>query len=75
MSKLADIKTTKEGPAFIYTYVPLASNQMKADNVRVESTDVFAVNIPEKIIEEPTIAPTVMNIGGTELEMTDDELF
>lgn len=75
MSKLADIKTTKEGPAFIYTYVPLASNQMKADNVRVESTDVFAINIPEKIIEEPTIAPTVMNIGGTELEMTDDELF
>ena len=48
---------------------------MKADNVRIAEKDVFAIELPEQIIEEPTITPTVMNIGGTDLEMSDEELF
>ena len=51
MSKLTDTKTTKEGPIFIYTYVPLSSSQEKAANVEIASEDVFEV--PELV--EPEI--------------------
>lgn len=32
---------TKQGPAFIYTYIPLNDNQKHADNVRAENKDIF----------------------------------
>lgn len=47
MGKIAETKTTKEGPIFIYTYVPLTDSQIKADNVQLLDKDVF-----EKLIEE-----------------------
>lgn len=31
----------KEGPVFIYTYVPLTEPQQNADNVKTEETDPF----------------------------------
>ena len=55
MSKLTDTKTTKEGPIFIYTYVPLSSSQEKAANVEIASEDVFEV--PELV--EPEIETDV----------------
>lgn len=47
MQKLTDNKTTKEGPIFIYTYVPLNKSQAKADNIAEEDYDVF--DVPEII--------------------------
>lgn len=32
---------TKQGPAFIYTYIPLNENQKHAENVQEETEDVF----------------------------------
>lgn len=43
MQKLTDNKSTKEGPIFIYTYVPLNKSQAKADNIIEEDYDVFEV--------------------------------
>lgn len=43
MQKLTDNKSTKEGPIFIYTYVPLNKSQAKADNIVEEDHDVFEV--------------------------------
>ena len=64
MSKLTDTKTTKEGPIFIYTYVPLSSSQEKAANVEVAPEDVFEV--PELV--EPEVE--------TDIEIEDeDDLF
>lgn len=64
MSKLTDTKTTKEGPIFIYTYVPLSSSQEKAANVEIAPEDVFEV--PELV--EPEIE--------TDIEIEDeDDLF
>lgn len=64
MSKLTDTKTTKEGPIFIYTYVPLSSSQEKAANVEIASEDVFEV--PELV--EPEVE--------TDIDIEDeDDLF
>lgn len=64
MSKLTDTKTTKEGPIFIYTYVPLSSSQEKAANVEIAPEDVFEV--PELV--EPEVE--------TDIEIEDeDDLF
>lgn len=64
MSKLTDTKTTKEGPIFIYTYVPLSSSQEKAANVEIATEDVFEV--PELV--EPEVE--------TETDIEDeDDLF
>lgn len=64
MSKLTDTKTTKEGPIFIYTYVPLSSSQEKAANVEIAPEDVFEV--PELV--EPEVE--------TDIEIDDeDDLF
>ena len=41
MSKLTDNKVIKEGPIFIYTYVPLTEAQEKASNVRHAENDLF----------------------------------
>jgi hypothetical protein len=62
MSKLTDTKTTKEGPIFIYTYVPLSSSQEKAANIEVAPEDVF--EIPELV--EPEVET------GIEIEDEDD---
>lgn len=81
MSKLTDNKTTKEGPIYIYTYIPLSQKQLKADNVRIEKDDVFLV---ERRDEESTeehnqiqeeIAPTIMNLNGNVELSEDDDLF
>jgi len=41
LDKSLNKETTAEGPAFIYTYVPLATNQQQLPNVREETTDIF----------------------------------
>lgn len=41
ISKYDEDNSTKEGPIFIYTYVPLNSEQEKAPNVRKEKEDIF----------------------------------
>lgn len=41
LSKLNEVKPTKEGPVFIYTYVPLNENEQKAPNVTTEAKDIF----------------------------------
>lgn len=41
LSKLNDIKPTKDGPIFIYTYVPLDKNEENAPNVTAVPTDIF----------------------------------
>lgn len=41
LSKLLETSGVKDGPVFIYSYVPLSEEELKAPNVRVESTDVF----------------------------------
>jgi hypothetical protein len=46
MSKLTDTKATKEGPIFIYTYVPLSESQAKAPNINYANNDLF--DTPEK---------------------------
>lgn len=70
MSKLTDTKTTKEGPIFIYTYVPLSANQLQAENVVVEDHDLFV----KPITEEPTEV-VEMNIGTEKEELSDDDMF
>jgi len=64
MSKLTDTKTTKEGPIFIYTYVPLSESQEKAPNVNKVDNDLFEE--PEE--ESETIAPTVKPVVLTKEE-------
>lgn len=80
MSKLTDVKTTKEGPVFIYTYVPLSSSQERAENIKKETEDIFlqkrvVEDVPEEIIQpdpEPVV-PTVMDLS---LQPEDlDDLF
>ena len=70
MSKLTDVKTTKEGPIFIYTYVPLSDNQAKASNVKIADKDYFEQEEPEE-----QITPTVMNLGTPNIEEDEDDLF
>ncbi|MDD3922948.1 MAG: hypothetical protein PHY39_05380 [Endomicrobiaceae bacterium] len=41
LTKVSDDATTKEGPVFIYTYVPLTPQQERAENVRREDFDIF----------------------------------
>lgn len=41
LDRLSKGTTTKEGPVFIYTYVPLSNEQNKAENVKEENTDIF----------------------------------
>lgn len=69
MSKLTDVKTTKEGPIFIYTYVPLSNSQKKASNVRIAEEDYFEA---EETEETQQIIPTVMNLNT---EQPEDDLF
>jgi hypothetical protein len=41
ISKYDEDNSSKEGPIFIYTYVPLNSEQEKAPNIVKEKTDIF----------------------------------
>lgn len=78
MNKLTDVKTTKEGPAFIYTYVPLSENQMRAGNIEVLDHDCFEKEQPKQDPEEheDPIKPMIMNLNKIQQEnLSDDELF
>lgn len=46
ISKYDEDNSAKEGPIFIYTYVPLNSEQEKAPNVYKEKTDIFKKEPP-----------------------------
>lgn len=77
MSKLADTKVTKEGPIFIYSYVPLSENQAKAPNVVLLEQDVFE-DTPELEPEPETevLEQTIRTVDLTpNSELSDDELF
>lgn len=41
LGKISEDTSTKEGPIFIYTYVPLTPQQEQADNIRKEPYDLF----------------------------------
>lgn len=71
MSKLSENKTTKEGPIFIYTYVPLSNSQAKAANVQVEKEDVFEVEEP--ITQD--IVPVKLNKIDEPIDIDDDNMF
>jgi hypothetical protein len=76
MQKLTENKTTKEGPAFIYCYVPLAETQRKAPNVQIVETDVFekiAEETAREIVTEEPIITTTMNINTPEED--DEDIF
>ena len=76
MSKLADTKVTKEGPIFIYSYVPLSENQAKAPNVVLLEKDVFEESTPEPEPETEVLEQTIRTIDLTpNSELSDDELF
>lgn len=66
MSKLTDNKITKEGPIFIYTYVPLSESQEKAPNIIVEKEDLFDNEEPIQ-----NTAPVILN-RNTEKEEEDE---
>ena len=46
LSKINSETTIKDGPIFIYTYIPLNSEQAQADNVRIAPTDIFIERSP-----------------------------
>lgn len=52
INKLNDTKLTKEGPIFIYTYVPLSSSQKQADNVVQLKEDVFLTDTSKEAEED-----------------------
>lgn len=41
LDKSLNKQVTADGPAFIYTYVPVATNQRNAGNQRTEDEDIF----------------------------------
>lgn len=41
LDKLNKTTTTKDGPVFIYSYVPLSNQQEKAPNIQKNETDIF----------------------------------
>lgn len=41
LSKLSEGSGIKDGPIFIYTYVPLSTEQTQASNVVIEKEDIF----------------------------------
>lgn len=48
LGKMNEDTSTKEGPIFIYTYVPLTLEQEQADNVQKLDHDIFLQNEEEK---------------------------
>jgi hypothetical protein len=47
LAKLSENKTTKEGPTFIYTYVPLNPEQAQAPNVVKLDKDIFLTEVKD----------------------------
>jgi endo-1,4-beta-D-glucanase Y len=43
LTKMQESNGLKEGPIFIYSYVPLDNEQMHAPTVRSESNDIFLI--------------------------------
>lgn len=41
LQKLDEKATTKEGPIFVYCYIPLSSEQEQADNIQILDHDPF----------------------------------
>jgi len=74
MSKLTDNKTIKEGPMFIYTYVPLTEAQAKASNVQTAKYDLFDKPeiTPDPEPEQPI--PTVVNLNQSKV-LEEDDIF
>ena len=68
MGKVAETKATKEGPIFIYTYVPLTASQKKASNVAALERDVFeqiiAEELPNTIVTEEPKETQTMTINN-----------
>lgn len=56
IAKYDEDNQAKEGPIFIYTYVPLNPEQAKADNVRQLTEDIF---LSEEEIRDSAAAPTI----------------
>lgn len=53
LTKLEDNQNMANGPAFIYSYVPLSDDQKAASNVRFEDRDIFLKdNTPTIAIED-----------------------
>lgn len=46
LSKINNETTIKDGPVFIYSYVPLNSEQMQAENIRILTEDPFIERSP-----------------------------
>lgn len=69
LQKLNDDNITAEGPVFIYTYIPLSSDQQAAPNVVLKDTDIFlkdnTPNIPINELEKWHLKPVfiVSEIG------------
>ena len=53
ISKYDEDNSVKDGPIFIYTYVPLNSEQEKAPNVQKEKYDVFKKTTPKNPFNYP----------------------
>ena len=53
LQKLEDNSNINDGPTFIYTYVPLSSDQKAAPNVNILSKDIFLKeDVPEITVEQ-----------------------
>lgn len=42
LSKLSETSDNKQGPVFVYCYVPLSTEQAQAENVMILDKDIFA---------------------------------
>ena len=69
LTKLEDTQNTANGPAFIYSYVPLSEDQRAASNVQFEEHDIFLkdneTEIPVENLERYHLKPIfiVADIG------------
>lgn len=72
MGKVAETKSNKEGPIFIYTYVPLTASQSKAGNVVSLEKDVFEQIIAEEI---PTTVTTEEPQNTQTMSINNEEYF
>ena len=67
LNRQTDNKQTKEGPAYIYTYVPLNASQKKADNIIELDHDIFLKDVEAPVeVEEELEIPIVEEVTVTE---------
>lgn len=62
LGKISEDTSTKEGPIFIYTYIPLTTEQEQADNIKKLDKDIFLKD------DEKVNAKTEMEINMDEEE-------